>query len=110
MPNASATRSICLPSLHAIERSLRRRLVAIGRDDLARRALAGVRFTDDGSTYYVLIFRNLCWRGYRAGDVYPLAFADHPELCSLANWRAFTGEAALLLNDDFDRIVSWLDG
>ena len=99
-----------MPSLHAIERSLRRRLVAIGRDDLALRALDGVRFTDDGSTYYVHLYRRTGWRGYREGDVYPLAFADHPELRSLAAWRAFTAEAALLLTDDFPRIVAWLDG
>jgi len=103
-------RSLRVPSLQSIERNLRRRLVAIGRDDLALRALDGVRFTDDGSTVYVHIFKQPSWRSYRAGDVYPLAFADHPDLRTLADWRAFLTEARLLLDDDFHRIVAWLDG
>jgi hypothetical protein len=99
-----------MSSLHSIARDLRRRLVAAGRDDLALRALDGVRFTDDGSTVYVHIFKQPSWHSYRPGDAYPLAFVDHPDLRRLSDWRAFLHEARLLLNDDFGRILAWLDG
>ena len=99
-----------MSSLHVIARDLRRGLVAIGRDDLALRALDDVRFTDDGTTVYVHIYKQPAWRSYRAGDVYPLALADHPDLQRLGDWRALLREARLLLDDDFARIVTWLDG
>jgi hypothetical protein len=97
-------------SARAIERELRKRLTAAGRPELAQDALDGVRLTDDGGTVYVHIFMRSDWRHYRPGDAYPLAFADHPDLGSLARWRALFQEARLLLGDDFERIVRWLDG
>ncbi len=97
-------------SVKGIERELRTRLRAAGRSDLADRALLRVGVTDDGSTRYVHIFMRPDWPRYREGDVYPLAFADYPDLRSLAQWRAFLAEAALLLHDDFGRIIQWLDG
>ena len=97
-------------SPRGIERELRFRLRRDGRADLADRAVEGVRLTDDGSTVYVHIFMRPDWPRFRPGDAYPLAFADHPDLRSLAQWRAFLGEARLLLDDDFTRIVAWLDG
>jgi hypothetical protein len=97
-------------SLRGIERELRGRLRAAGRADLAERALDGVRLTDDGGTVYVHVFMRPEWREYRDGDAYPLAFADHPDLRTLAQWRDFLNEAQLLLRDDFERIVAWLDG
>lgn len=97
-------------SLRSIERELRDRLCEAGRRDLAERALDDVRLTDDGGTVYVHVFMRPDWPRYREGDAYPLAFADHPELRTLAQWRAFLNEARLLLRDDFDRIVAWLDG
>jgi hypothetical protein len=99
-----------MPSLRSIQRDLRRRLCAIGRDDLARDALDRVVFTDDGSTIYVHIMRKPSWRGYRSGDAYPLAFADHPDLQTCSQWREFLREARALLDDDFPRIVAWLEG
>lgn len=97
-------------SPRSIERELRARLRAAGRDDLADGAVERVGLTDDGSTVYVHIFVRPEWPHYRAGDVYPLAFADYPDLRTLAQWRAFFTEARLLLNDDFGRIAQWLDG
>ncbi|HLZ72078.1 MAG TPA: hypothetical protein VKV26_19405 [Dehalococcoidia bacterium] len=97
-------------SLRGIERELRRRLAGAGRADLADRALDRVALTDDGGTVYVHIFMRPDWPHFRAGDAYPLAFADHPDLRSLAQWRAFLHEARLLLADDFGRIVLWLEG
>jgi hypothetical protein len=97
-------------SPRSIERELRSRLRAAGRAELADRAVERVGLTDDGSTVYVHIFMRPSWRGYRPGDVYPLAFSDHPDLQTLAQWRAFFHEADLLLNDDFGRIIQWLDG
>jgi hypothetical protein len=97
-------------SLHGIERALRAALQGCGRVDLAERAVEGVRFTDDGSTVYVHIFMRPDWPHYREGDAYPLAFADHPDLCTLTQWRAFLREARLLLDDDLGRIIRWLDG
>lgn len=97
-------------TLRGIERELRERLRAAGRAELAERALDGVRFTDDGGTVYVHIFMRPDWPLFREGDAYPLAFADHPDLRTLAQWRSFLDEARLLLRDDFGRIVAWLDG
>lgn len=97
-------------SLRTINRELRDRLCAAGRDDLATRALDGVRITDDGATVYVHVFQRPDWPAYREGDAYPLTFADHPDLRTLAQWRAFLREAQLLLRDDFRRIVEWFDG
>lgn len=97
-------------SVQAIERDLVARLRLAGRGDIADRAVDGVRLTDDGGTIYVHIFARSEWLHYRAGDAYPLAFADHPQLCSLAQWREFLAEAKLLLADDFPRIVRWFDG
>ncbi len=97
-------------SVRGIDRELRRRLHAAGRDGLAERALDRVALTDDGSTIYVHIFMRPDWPHFRAGDAYPLAFADHPELQTLAQWRSFLREAHLLLRDDFGRIVQWLEG
>jgi hypothetical protein len=97
-------------SLRSLERDLRGRLRALGRADLADQAVERVGFTDDGSTRYVHIFVRPNWRAYRQGDVYPLAFADYPDLRTLAQWRTFLDEARLLMNDDFSRIVQWLDG
>jgi hypothetical protein len=97
-------------SVHGIERELRRRLRSAGRADLAEAALDRVGLTDDGSTIYVHIWMRPHWRHYRGGDVYPLAFADHPDLRTLAQWRGFLHEARLLLHDDFNRIVQWFDG
>lgn len=97
-------------STRSLDRVLRDRLCALGRGDLAERALDGVRLTDDGSTVYVHIFMRPDWPHFREGDAYPLAFADHPDLQTLAQWREFFQEAKLLLNDDFRRIVGWLEG
>ncbi len=97
-------------SVRSLERELRERLRSAGRLDLAEQAVERVGITDDGSTRYVHIFVRPDWRGYRPGDVYPLAFADYPDLRTLAQWRVFVDEARLLLNDDFNRIVQWLDG
>ncbi len=97
-------------SLRGIERELRGRLRAAGRADLTERALDGVRLTDDGGTIYVHIFMRPDWPQFREGDAYPLAFADHPDLQTLRQWRAFLREADLLLRDDFGRIVAWLEG
>jgi hypothetical protein len=97
-------------SPRGLERELRRRLDAAGRADLDRHALDGVRLTDDGGTVYVHLFMQPAWRHFREGDAYPLAFADHPDLRTLEQWRAFLQEARLLLEDDFTRIVGWLDG
>lgn len=97
-------------SRRGLERELRARLRAAGRADLAERALDRVALTDDGSTVYVHIFARPDWPQLRAGDAYPLAFADHPDLRELVGWRAFLDEARLLLADDFPRIVQWLEG
>ncbi|MHB8574982.1 MAG: hypothetical protein ACYDCQ_06570 [Dehalococcoidia bacterium] len=97
-------------SLHGLERTLRSRLRAVGRGDVAEQALAGLRFTDDGTTRYVHVFMREDWPHYRAGDAYPLAFAEYPDLGSLADWRMFLREAGLLLDDDFERLVQWFDG
>ncbi|HEY7294363.1 MAG TPA: hypothetical protein VH916_04940 [Dehalococcoidia bacterium] len=97
-------------SVRGIERELRKRLYAARRADLAEHALERVALTDDGGTVYVHVFMRPDWPEFRAGDAYPLAFADHPDLRSLAQWRAFLREAQLLLRDDFGRIVQWLDG
>ncbi|HZQ35243.1 MAG TPA: hypothetical protein VFD32_04870, partial [Dehalococcoidia bacterium] len=97
-------------SVRGIERELRRRLRESGHAELAASAVEGVTLTDDGSTVYVHIFMRPDWPQFREGDAYPLAFADHPELQSLAAWRALLREAQLLLRDDFPRIVQWLEG
>jgi hypothetical protein len=97
-------------SASGIARVLRRRLVQAGRRELATDAVDRVRLTDDGTTIYIHIFMRPSWPRFRQGDAYPLAFADHPELATLAQWRAFHEEGRLLLEDDFDRIVRWLDG
>ena len=97
-------------SPRGIERELRARLRAAGRADLEARALDRVALTDDGSTVYVHIFARSDWPQVRAGDAYPLAFADYPDLRGLAGWRALLAEASLLLADDFARIIQWLDG
>lgn len=97
-------------SVRGIERELRRRLCERGHEELAERAVERVALTDDGSTVYVHIFMRSDWPQFRPGDAYPLAFADHPDLQTLAQWRAFLREAQLLLRDDFPRIVQWLAG
>lgn len=97
-------------SVDGIEQALRAGLRARGRVDLEQQALDAVRLTDDGGTIYVHIFMQPSWRHFREGDAYPLAFADHPDLADLAGWRRFLREARLLLDDDFERIVRWLDG
>jgi hypothetical protein len=97
-------------SPRGIERELRRRLRESGHAELADRAVERVALTDDGSTVYVHIFMRPDWPQFRDGDAYPLAFADHPDLQTLAQWRAFLREAQLLLRDDFHRIVQWLQG
>jgi hypothetical protein len=97
-------------SLRGIERELRRKLVLAGRGELEQQAVDGLRLTDDGGTIYVHIFMRPDWPHFRHGDAYPLAFADHPDLRTLSQWRAFLREARLLLDDDFRRIVGWLDG
>jgi len=97
-------------SPRGIERELRIRLRRDGRADLADHAVEGVRLTDDGSTVYVHIFMRHDWPRFRPGDAYPLAFSDHPDLRFLAQWRVFFEEARLLLDDDFIRIIAWLDG
>jgi hypothetical protein len=97
-------------SVHTIDRNLRQRLVTAGRSDLAEQAVDRVAITDDGTTVYVHILMRADWPHWVSGDAYPLAFADHPDVRTLAQWRAFLREAALLLDDDFARIVRWLDG
>lgn len=97
-------------SVRGIERELRRRLRERGHAALAEHAVERVALTDDGSTVYVHVFMRPDWPQFREGDAYPLAFADHPDLQTLAQWRAFLHEAQLLLHDDFPRIVHWLEG
>lgn len=97
-------------SLRRIERELREDLHQIGRPDLAEQALAGVRFTDDGTTIYVHVFARPDWPAVRAGDALVLANADYPELRTCAEWRQFLEEARLYLHDEFARVVRWLEG
>lgn len=97
-------------SLRRIERELVGMLHARGRDELAREALDGVRYTDDGTTLYVHIFAKPSWSRVRPGQAYVLAFADRAELGSLAAHRALLREAWLLLHDEIDDIIRWFDG
>ncbi len=97
-------------SLRRIERELREALRRAGRHDLEERALAGVRFTDDGSTVYVHVFARPDWPQVRAGDALVLAHADYDELRTCAQWRAFLEEARLYLHDELPRVLRWLEG
>ena len=97
-------------SLRRIERELRAELQSVGRADLAERALAGVRFTDDGSTVYVHVLARPDWPAVRAGDALVLANADYPDLQTCAQWREFLEEARLYLHDELHRVVRWLEG
>lgn len=97
-------------SLRRIERELRAELARIGRADLAERALAGVRFTDDGGTIYVHILARPDWPAVQPGDALVLANADHAELSTCTQWRVFLEEARLYLYDELDRVVRWLEG
>jgi Arc/MetJ family transcription regulator len=97
-------------SLRRIERELRQALRQVGRRDLEERALAGVRFTDDGSTVYIHLFARPDWPPVRSGDALVLAHADHPDLRTCAQWRAFLEEARLYLHDELPRVVRWLEG
>ncbi|GEM_PF-1458047 len=110
MPRLRGQTNVPALSLHGVAHRLRARLRAAGRADLAAAAVAGVRLTDDGTTCYVHVFMREDWPYCRAGDAYPLAFADHPDRCTLHDWRAFLHEANLLLTDDFGRLVRWFDG
>ncbi len=97
-------------SLRRIERELREALRQAGRHDLAGQALAGVRFTDDGSTIYIHVFAKPEWPRVRPGDALVLAHADHPELRTCAQWRDFLEEARLYLHDELPRVIRWLEG
>ncbi len=97
-------------SLRRIERELRKALRQAGRHDLAEQALAGVRFTDDGSTIYIHVFAKPAWSRVRPGDALVLAHADHDELRTCAQWRAFLEEARLYLHDELPRVIRWLEG
>lgn len=97
-------------SLHRIERELREELGRLGRADLAERALAGVRFTDDGGTVYVHVLARPDWAPVRPGDALVLANADHPDLRTCAQWREFLEEARLYLHDELGRVLRWLEG
>lgn len=85
-------------------------LRARGRDDLARDALDGVRYTDDGSTIYVHVFAKPSWPKRRPGQAYVLAFADHADLRSLAGFRELLHEAWLQLHDEIGDLTWWLEG
>lgn len=101
--------------LHAISlRRLRQDLESLlrsrGREDLARDALDGIRYTDDGTTLYVHIFPNPMWPHRRLGQAYVLAFVDHGERMTLMEHRDLLREAWLLLQDEIDDIIKWFDG
>src|SRR5438132_11403638 len=87
---SSAREEVDVPiSVRSIERELRQRLDAAGRHDLATRAVERIALTDDGSTVYVHIIMRPDWQHFRPGDVYPLAFADYPDLKTLTQWLDF---------------------
>jgi hypothetical protein len=85
-------------------------LAGRGRDDLNRNAVDGVVYTDDGTTLYVHILPKPAWIHLRPGRAYVLAFADKKDLATLAAHRELLKEAGLLLHDDIDDVIHWLDG
>jgi Arc/MetJ family transcription regulator len=97
-------------SLRRIERELREALRRAGRADLDERALAGVRFTDDGGTIYVHVMARPDWPAVPPGDALVLANADYPDLRTCGQWREFLEEARLYLHDELPRVVRWLEG
>ncbi len=97
-------------SLRRVERELREALRRAGRADLERAALDGVRFTDDGGTVYIHVFARPDWPAVRPGDALVLAHADHPDLCTLVQWRSFFEDARLYLHDETGRVIRWLEG
>jgi hypothetical protein len=88
---------------------LRALLSARSRSDLATTAVGRVAFTDDGSTLYVHLLPRPEWIGERSGQAFVLAAADKDELPRLSGMRALVHEAELLLHDEIDHIVRWLD-
>ena len=97
-------------SLHRIEADLRSLLSEHGREDLIRDAAGRVAYTDDGTTLYVHILPEATWDRLRPGQAYVLAFANKSDLPKLSDHRQLLREARLLLYDDIDDIIRWLDG
>jgi hypothetical protein len=97
-------------ALRGLTAAVRRELVRLGRDDLARRAVDRVAFTYDGTTLYVHLFPQKTWRRRYPGEAFVLAHADRVDLApGLAGIRELVAEARLSTAESGPAMVRWLE-
>jgi hypothetical protein len=80
-----------------------------GREDLARKAVGAVAFTDDGSTLYVHVLPHPDWTRVARGRAFVLAWGDYEGRPTLALQKALVREAGIALRNNVEAIVRWLD-
>jgi hypothetical protein len=99
-------------ALRFLERELLRTLGALGRQDLADRAVGSVELTDDGETVYVHLMPKAGWPGRAQGRAYVLAWEDYaPEGSSrMYCYRWLVGEARRSIGENGEMIARWLEG
>ncbi len=98
-------------ALRFLEELLRQELARLGREDVFRRCVGHIAFTDDGSTIYVHLFPK-AGGAKRRGRVYVLAWHDYAPAPHhrLDCFRWLVQEAKLNIRYHAQDIARWLEG